>query len=400
MPTPENTDLTAILTEVRRLTELQEKTGITPEQKQQLSDLNTKLDKFEETNAANTKKWHEAEENELELKQRIEDLENQLINTKAGQSVDFRNSQEYKDLQNIVKTGDMSVLTEEKALLRTDSESAGGVLVMGEMASEIIKPITEMSPIRSYARVMTIGSKNIVLPVRTALLDATWEGEAEEDSDSVSSYGSETITPYRLSVTVPITMDMLMDSEFDMETEIMSDANERFAQKEGAAFVSGTGVKMPMGFLSDSVIAADAYESETAATVTGDDVLMLLGELKTGYNETLTFNRRTLAHLRTLKSTDGSYLWQPGLNGVAVNNLAGTPYFLSEDMPDIAANAYPIALADFRRGYRIVDRTALSIVRDEYTSKKKAIVEFTIHRWLTGQPVLREAFKLLKVLSA
>lgn len=398
MPTPDN-DLNTILTEVRRLTELQEKTGITPEQKAQLDGLNAKLDEFEVKNAENTKKWHDAEEKALEMKQRIEDLENQLINGKAGNSVDYRNSDEYKTLQTIVKTGDMSQI-EGKALLRTDSESAGGVLVMGEMASEIIKPITELSPVRQYARVMTIGSKNITLPARKTLLDATWEGEAEEDSDSVSSYGSETVTPYRLSVTVPITMDMLMDSEFDMETEIMADANERFAQKEGAAFVSGTGVKMPMGFLTDPTIVADAYDSESVGTVTADDVLMLLGELKTGYNEVLTFNRRTLAHLRTLKSTDGSYLWQPGLNGAAVNNLAGVPYFVASDMPDIANNAYPIAVADFRRGYRIVDRTALSIVRDEYTQKKKAIVEFTIHRWLTGQPVLREAFKLLKVIAA
>ncbi len=397
MPTPE---FKQVLDEVRRLTELQEKNGITPEQKQVLAGLHEKLDTFEQHNADNTKKWHDAEEKNLEFKQRIEDLENQLIEGKAGQGVDYRNSAEYKALETIVKTGDLSGIDMEGKTLRTDSESSGGVLVMGEMANEIIKPITEMSPIRQYARVMTIGSKNIIVPARKGLLDASWEGEAEEDNDSNSTYGSETITPYRLSVTVPITMDMLMDSEFDMEAEIMTDANERFAQKEGLAFVSGTGVKMPMGFLSDSVIAAAARDSETASTVTGDDVLKLLGDLKTGYNEMLTFNRRTLAHLRTLKANDGSYLWQPGLNGAAINNLAGTPYFLSEDMPDIANNAYPIAVADFRRGYRIVDRTALSVVRDEYTRKKKAIVEFTIHRWLTGQPVLREAFKLLKVTSA
>lgn len=398
MPATE-TELSDILSEVRRLTDLQEKSGITPEQKNLLDGLNTKLDEFETKNAENTQKWHEAEEKALEFKQRIEDLEDQLINGRAGKGVDYRNNPEYKALESIIKTGDLSQI-EGKALLRTDSESAGGVLVVGEMASEIIKPITEMSPIRTYARVSTIGSKNITLPARKTLLDASWEGEAETGGESASTYGSETVTPYRLSVTVPITMDMLMDSEFNMETEIMADANERFAQKEGAAFVLGTGVKMPAGFLVDSVIAADAYESETAATVTGDDVLKLIGELKTGYNEMLTFNRRTLAHLRTLKSTDGSYLWQPGLNGVAVSNLAGIPYFLSPDMPDIAANALPIAIADFRRGYRIVDRTALSIVRDEYTQKKRAIVEFTLHRWLTGQPVLKEAFKLLKVKSA
>lgn len=395
MSTP---SIETILGEVRKLSEQQKESGITPEQKQLLDNLNGQLDKIEEKNAENTQKWHKQAEAELELKTRIEDLETQLIEGKAGQGVDFRNTEEYKSLNKIIQSGDLS-LVEGKQLLRTDSETAGGVLVQGEMAREIIKPITEMSPIRQYARVMTIGGKNIALPSRKSLLDASWEGEAEQDEQSASSYGADTITPFRLSVTVPITMDLLMDSEFDMESEIMMDANERFAQKEGQGFVSGSGFKMPTGFLSDPTIAADAYDSETAGTITGDDVIKLLGELKTGYNETLTFNRRTLAHLRTLKSNDGSYLWQPGLNGAATNQLAGTPYFLSEDMPDIANNALSIALADFRRGYRIVDRTSLSVVRDDVTRKRHAIVEFTIHRWLTGQPVLKEAFKLLRVSS-
>lgn len=392
-----STEISAVLAEVRKLSEMQEKSALTTEQKSMLDGLNAKLDDFEEKNAENTQKWHKAEEENLEFKQRIQDLENQIITGNLG-GVDFRNTDEYKALNQIIQTNDHSLL-EGKQLLRTDSETSGGVLVMGEMAREIIKPITEMSPVRQYARVMTIGSKDITLPTRTGLLDASWEGEAEEDDDSTSSYGSETITPYRLSVTVPTTMDMLMNSEFDMESEIMMDANERFAQKEGLAFVRGTGVKQPMGFISDPTIAADAYNSASAGTVTGDDILKLLGELKTGYNEMLTFNRRTLAHLRTLKSDDGNYLWQPGLNGSAVSQIAGTPYFLSEDMPDIANNALPIALADWRRGYRIVDRTAISVVRDEFTRKKRAIIEFTIHRWLTGQPVLRDAFKLLRVSS-
>lgn len=384
-----------VLTEVRRLTDLYQKGAITPEEKQLLGDLHTKMDEWETQNAANTKKWAETEEKNLEFKNRIEDLENQIITGNLG-GVDFRNTDEYKSLNKVIQTGDINEI-EGKQLLRTDSENSGGVLVMGEMAREIIKPITEMSPIRQYARVRTIGGKNMSFPRRDQLLDATWEGEAEEDENSTSKYGSETITPYRLSVTVPITMDMLMDAEFDMESEIMADANERFAQKEGQGFVLGTGVKMPMGFVSDPVIAAAAYNSGTAGTVTGDDVIRLQGELKTGYNTMMTFNRRTLAYLRTLKASDGTYLWQPGLNGAAMSQIAGSPYFLSEDMPDIANNALPIALADWRRGYQIIDRTALSVVRDEYTRKKQAIVEFTIHRWLTGQPILREAFKLLRV---
>jgi len=38
-------------------------------------------------------------------------------------------------------------------------------------------------------------------------------------------------------------------------------------------------------------------------------------------------------------------------------------------MPDIAANAFPIAFADFRRAYVIVDRRGTVVVRDNLTAK-------------------------------
>jgi HK97 family phage major capsid protein len=47
----------------------------------------------------------------------------------------------------------------------------------------------------------------------------------------------------------------------------------------------------------------------------------------------------------------------------------GFPVVESEDMPSIAANATPIAFGDFRRGYLIVDRMGIRILRDPYSAK-------------------------------
>jgi hypothetical protein len=38
-------------------------------------------------------------------------------------------------------------------------------------------------------------------------------------------------------------------------------------------------------------------------------------------------------------------------------------------MPDIAANALPIAFGDFRSGYLVVDRTGVRVLRDPYSAK-------------------------------
>jgi HK97 family phage major capsid protein len=40
-----------------------------------------------------------------------------------------------------------------------------------------------------------------------------------------------------------------------------------------------------------------------------------------------------------------------------------------EQMPDVGANSLSIAFGDFRRGYLIVDRAGVRVLRDPYTAK-------------------------------
>ena len=65
-------------------------------------------------------------------------------------------------------------------------------------------------------------------------------------------------------------------------------------------------------------------------------------------------------------------------------------------MPDIAADSLSVGIGDFFRGYNILDSVNMSMIRDNITQAKKAMVVFTWHRWEDGRPVLEEAFKLLK----
>ncbi len=339
-----------------------------------------------------------AEKREDETKERIDALEVELSRSGgAGEGKSYKDSEEFKSINLFVTKGLDYLDQEQKAILRTDSDVQGGFLVMSEMDNAITKKITEISAIRSIARVRTIGAKSLEVPVRDTIPAAEYEGEAEEGTEDTSTYSNETLTAFRQTVTIPITRDMLMDSAFDMEAEIMQDGGEAFAKGEGTGFVTGSGFKRPSGFTVDSRVVANARISATSATIGFDDMMNLTGDLKTGYNPVYVFNRRTLAFLRTLKGGDGHPLWQPGMNGIVVNTINGFPYLIAEDMPDIASNTIPVAFGDFARGYTIVDRTGMAVIRDELTQKKKAIVEFTLQRWNTGKVTLPEAIKLLKV---
>lgn len=341
--------------------------------------------------AEERKKQEDANERFKEL-----ELAMSEISSKAGKA-DYKEAPEYKAIELFARKGFDALDVEKKQLLRTDDGTAGGYLTMPEMDNMILRQITEISPVRQVARVRSVGNKTLQIPVRTGIPDgARYEGEAAEGPLDTSSYGNETLTAYRLTVTVPFTMDQLMDSQFDLEAEIRQDVAEAFAQREGNRFVLGTGAKQPEGFLTNTTLTGDARTSSASGTFTGDDLIRLTGDIKFGYNPMYAFNRRTLALIRTFKGSDGQYLWQVGLGGGAPNTIAGEPYMRFEDMPDVAPNAFSVVYADFMRGYTIIDRTGLSIVRDNVTRKGAAIVELTFHRWNHGQVVLPESFKLLQ----
>ncbi len=312
---------------------------------------------------------------------------------KQNVDIDPKDTPEYKAFESFVLEGAERMNPETKAELRTDKATEGGVLVTSEMESRIVKKITEIDAIRSIARVRPISNKSLVVPIETGIPTALYEGESEEGANSVQAYGSETLTAYRLTHTVPITRDMLMDSAFDMNTEILDASSRAFALAEGNGFVLGSGSKVPSGFMNDSRIST--INSSTTDVVSGDDLMRLQGELKVGYQGTFVFNRKTLAQIRIERSTNTGYLWSPALNGPAPAEIAGSPYILAPSVVDEGGDVRPMAYGDFSVGYLIVDRTATEVIRDDYTRKKEAVVEFTLHRWNTGRVVVPEAIKIL-----
>lgn len=319
-----------------------------------------------------------------------------VANTKAG-GKNYRDLSEVKAIESWLRRPD-AVPEELKAELRTDVDTAGGFMVPTVLDSELQKEIVEMDPLRSVARVRTIAAKTMDMVVRTGIPVATFEGEAEPGADSISTYRLVSVTPHRQTVTIPVTLDQLMNSAFNMGTEIMQDGGESFAYYEGNGFVNGTGVKQPEGFLNNpTVIATVSAADSTDDTAWSNAIIDAQGKLKRGYNGTWAFHRTTLARLRRMRATaTGELLWGIFQDGPAPT-LLGSPYIVLPSM-----DPYPTALgdlvvyADFRRGYQIVDRAALTVVRDEFAKKRQAIIEITLHRYLTGIVTMPEAFHLLR----
>lgn len=370
---------------------------------QKMQDINSKLTSLEE---GLQEKFLSAEQAKG-FEEQIANLEDVVARASGAKKGDaYKEMPEYKALSMFMQKGERSFGEMEAKALRVDTAQDGGVLVPEDMERSIIKNITEISPVRSVARVRTTSAASVKFPIRNTLLDAEWEGELEESTDDNSTYGMSELSPNRLSVCVPISREMLQDSAFDMESEILSDYEERRMQKEGQAFVIGDGSKKPQGFMTAQGVSSRALSSGSATSQDiADAILRLTGDLKTGYNPIFGFNRRTLAYLRTLKDSQGRYIYQPALNGEVMPTIAGYSYVLMEDVPDLVDSAGDlivdpngsIVFADFREAYYIVDKPEIVVIRDEYTRKKQNVIEFQFHSRTTGDVVKPEAITKITI---
>lgn len=393
-----------VLDAVKEVRKIAEEKGIdSPEFKALSERVDDVFKKDEEAHQKAIKEKAESDKKTLDLEAKVKDLEIEIVKGAASSDVNHKEMPEYKALQQWFKGGVLSLDAEQGTLLkeaktmRMDDSTAGGATTTVEMDTELLKEITEISPVRQVSRVKTISKMVLMVPTRTGIPEAFYEGEAEQGQQSQSQYGSEQLVAHRLQTSVPITQDLLMDSQFDMQSQINQDVGEAMAFKEGNKFVLGTGVKQPEGFLVNPDIVAGASTSSTIGTIDPDDMVLLTGKLKVGYNPLYGFNRTTLAFLRTLKDGDGRYVWQANLTLSAPNEINGQPYALFQDMPDIAAGNLSVIYGDFMRGYLVTDRTGMMIIRDDVTLAEKAIVKFVFHRWNHGQVVLSEAFVALKI---
>jgi HK97 family phage major capsid protein len=106
-------------------------------------------------------------------------------------------------------------------------------------------------------------------------------------------------------------------------------------------------------------------------------------------------NSKTMAEVAKIKDGDGRYMLQqaPALGLPAT--IFGFPVEVEEAMPDIAANATPVAFGDFSSGYLINDRMGIRITRDPYS--KRPYVQFYTTKRVGGGLLDSNAIKFTKI---
>ena len=381
-----------------RLAEIEAKGTADPMTEQKLAKIEADLDKFENINQAITQQQKHAEGFEAKLND-IETMLKRPANAMEAKEVDLS----LKAWDSFMRKGQDNMAPEEVKALTVGTAATAGNLAPAEYVNELIKVISEISPVRSVARVRQTSNKEIEVPSKTATFAAAWTAEGGSRTETTGYTTSlNTIPTHELYALVDISGALLEDSVFDLEAEMNTEFAEQFAKAEGAAFLTGNGTNKPTGILDGTTVASTT--AAAAAAIATDDLMDLVHGLQSEYarNAAFMLNRTTLGAIRKLKDTAGQYIFQTGFSGQSglPNTILGHAYVEAVDMADIAASAKPVVFGDYRRGYMIVDRVALSVLRDPYSQASTGNVRYIARRRVGGEVVLAEAMRALKMAAA
>lgn len=266
--------------------------------------------------------------------------------------------------------------------LQTSVDSDGGFAVPEELDRSILQLLRDESPMRQVCGQISLSTPDYKKLVNLGGSGSGWVGE----TDARPATGTPNLAQIvaimgEIYANPQATQASLDDLFFDAEAWLQGEVATEFAEREGNAFLLGDGVNKPKGLLAYTLDMADdanrafgklqKVHSGTAGDFDADNLIKLVYTLRKGYRAGARWMlpNLTLFKVRTMKDSQGNYIWQPGLQAGQPSSLLGYGIVENEDVPAVAADANAVLFGDFKRAYTIVDRMGTRVLRDPFTNK-------------------------------
>ena len=276
--------------------------------------------------------------------------------------------------------------------------ATGGYLMPKTVEAGIYTALETLSPIRSEATVISVSSDDYRFLSSNGTFESGWVGETDARPETATNTLAETRVPAGEIYANPhASQRALDDTAFNLDAYMVDETARAFAKKENAAFVSGDGVNKPQGILTTTGLATVNSGQSAKLPTSGDAYLAMIYALPAAYRNGAKFIMASASQLsvRTLKDTNGNYIWSPSLVEGAPQTIGGYAIVEAEEMDAVGAGKLPVVFGNIKVGYLIVDRLGLRTLRDPYS--KKPYVGFYSTKRVGGMVKDKTAFVALKI---
>ena len=282
--------------------------------------------------------------------------------------------------------------------LATDPASAGGFLIPTEWDTRLIKSLEEENVIRQLGTTITTASEHKISRVATKPA-AAWLDEGQSITFGNGTFDQVTLDAHKVGIGILVSEELLADSMFDIETEILDQFSKAIANAEEDAFLNGAAnANMPTGIITTVAANPTMYITTKGAEPTADEIIDLSYKLPRPYRKNAVFlmNDSTLATIKKFKDQTQRYIWEESYQAGEPSRLLGYPVYTSPYMPTIASGTFPILFGDFSY-YNIADRGARTIqeLREAYAVSGQ--IGFLMKERCDGILIDNDAVRALKI---
>lgn len=305
-----------------------------------------------------------------------------------------------------LRVGEKNLTAEERSVIQfraTGPQSVGtpadgGYLVPTSLYNRITQAMKLYGGMLRVANVMTTETGN---PLGFPTGDDTEnvgeivsENSLHGDGEKLQ-FGMITLNSFMFSSKyIRLSYALLRDSGFDLNAYVIQRAAERVGRIVNKKMTIGTGIGEPRGL----VTAATSGVSAAASAITFDNTISLIHSVDPAYREMgaqFMFHDTTLGALRTIKDTQGRYIWDMG--NVTQNipaSIWGYGYQINQDMPTIGTGKKSIIFGDLSQ-YQIRQVGSPRLKRNETTYENYDQVAFLYLQAYDGNLLNQNAVKAL-----
>jgi HK97 family phage major capsid protein len=281
-----------------------------------------------------------------------------------------------------------------------DTATKGGALVATDLQSPIDFLRPEPCIKKMGASYLTGLTGNLRFPKNEGGIVASWEGETDAVGSTDNIYGYVDSIPKRLSVTVPISLQMLMQSSIDIEMYTIKEINAAIENKLDATAINGTGSGQPFGVLNTAGTNAVALGTNGAVPTWDMIVDAETGIFVANANSakmSYMVNPQTRGKLKKTKHTAGDLNYLMDKSG----EINGYPSMASNHVPSNlvkgTSGAVCSALIFGDWSQLLINQWGyMDLSVDEFSRKKEGIVEVTVNLFMDVLVKQPKAFTVVK----
>lgn len=308
----------------------------------------------------------------------------------GGEPKPTQEQQERRAFENYIR----GRIVHERAgeLTKTDN----GSVIPATIAQQIIKKVYDISPILEKSQKYNVKGK-LQIPYYDTTDGGITVAYAEEFKPLTSSNGkfkNIEIDGFLAGALSKISNSLINNSQFDIVSFVVNQMAEDIARFIEHELLIGTSNKVTgLSTMQNKVTAA------AANAITSDEVVKLKDSIKDVYqsNAIWIMSTATRTALRLLKGSDGHYLLQDDITSPFGSTLLGKPVYVSDNMPEIEADATAIYYGDMTGlATKFSENITTQVLREKYADEHATGVV----AWFEFDSKVQNEQKLAKLVMA